>query len=100
MKTIYQTISPEIKTFDSEEKKAALQNAIKNLPEEQQKILALHFTEKIPVKKIAEQWECSVTPIYKRLYAAIYKLQKEFYPEYFSEAYMLMYGNPDGPVKN
>jgi len=99
MKDLYKAISPEIETFDSEEKKMALQEAIKCLPEDLQNILELRFTLHLPMKVIAGELGYSAGTISLKLHRALTRLKKQFYPQEFAEIYQVLYGNPHGPNK-
>ena len=93
MKTIYEAISSDPKTFDSKKSIKALREAIKTLPSDQQEVLDLHFNQNLSVKTIAEQSNRSMTPVYKRLNIAIYKLKKQFNPKAFVSSNDILSGN-------
>lgn len=68
---------------------ASLLAAIAKLPEENQKVIRLHFLDKIPRKEIARQLNWSDTKVHNKITRGITLLKQELNPAYFEEMVQL-----------
>lgn len=98
MKTLAEAISSKKEKFRSEKEIKGLQAAIKDLPEDEQKVLFLHFTSQLPVSEISKLLNCSQTTTYNKLNRALITLRHKFNPAAYEMMYNILYPEKGKPT--
>lgn len=98
---ICQVVIGDKRNLFSEVEIENLKMAILKLPEDQQTVLDLHYIQRLSIKTIATELQCSVTTTYSKLNKALFTLKNEFNPSVYERMYSILYpgtGRPTLPV--
>lgn len=98
MKSLYRAVSGNRLISNYEEEKKLFLQIVQNLPEDQQKVLDLHFSKQLSIREIADKMQCSVTTAYNKLNRSLFILKNQFNPLAFEKAYSILYPENGKPI--
>ncbi len=98
MENICKAVMCNTQNYFSEVQIEAIKEAIKRLPEDQQKGLHLKYTRQLSIKEISLQLGVSITTSYSKINRALFILRNEFNPGAYENMYQILYPETGKPT--
>lgn len=96
-KYTFASIQEAVEAFQDNDILPELLREIKRMPKGQQEILKMRLVQLKSSKEIAVYLNCSVSSVNSKIRQGLVHFRKQFYPEYYREAMLILY---DGRVSN